>query len=98
MLTDPREALTEQNSFVNGLVGLAGLAQVIRVLAADDSRRVTTSMEADDFVHLLLAVASLGEAVGHLAAPAAANEPQGPPADLPPSSTRPPSMRTRWLR
>jgi hypothetical protein len=92
MLTDPREALAEQSSFVNGLVGLAGLAHVVRALAADDSRRVTTSREADDFVYLLLAVASLGEAVGHLAAPAAANEPQGPP-DNPP-----PSMSTRWLR
>ena len=93
MLTDPREALAEQNSFINGLVGLAGLAQVIRALAADDSRRVTTSREADDFVHLLLAIASLGEAVGNLAAPAAATEPPAPPADLPPSS-----MQTRWLR
>jgi hypothetical protein len=93
MLTNPREALAEQSSFVNGLVGLAGLAQVVRALAADESRRATTSREADDFIHLLVAVASLGEAVGHLTAPTAANEPKGPPADL-----TPPTMSTRWLR
>lgn len=93
MLTDPHEAFAEQSSFISGLVGLAGLAEVVRALAADDSRRVTTPREADDFVHLLLALASLGEVVGHLAAPAPGDEPQVPPADLPP-----PAMRTRWLR
>jgi hypothetical protein len=93
MLTDPREALAEQSNFINGLVGLVGLAQVVRALAADNSRRVATFREADDFVYLLLAIASLGEAVGHLAASAPADKPQGPPTDLPP-----PSMGTRWLR
>jgi hypothetical protein len=93
MLTDPREALAEQSSLVHSLVGLAGLAQVVRALAAEPHRRVTTSKDADDFVHLLLAVASLGEVVGRLSATTAANERQGPAADLPP-----PSIRTGWLR
>ncbi|MGH3870797.1 MAG: hypothetical protein ACRDSR_04655 [Pseudonocardiaceae bacterium] len=88
MLTDPREALAEQGSFVNGLVGLAGLAHLVRALAADGNPRVATAGEADDFVHLLLAVASLGAAVGHL----------GTAADLPPASVAAPSTTTRWLR
>ena len=53
-LTDPREALAEQSSFVSYLVGLAGLARVVRALAADGDRRADPRRDADDFVHLLL--------------------------------------------
>ena len=53
-LTDPRDALAEQSSFVSYLVGLAGLARVVRALAADGDRRADPRRDADDFVHLLL--------------------------------------------
>ena len=39
-LTDPRDALAEQSSFISYLVGLAGLARVVHALAADGDRRV----------------------------------------------------------
>lgn len=92
MLTGPREALAEQSSFVNGLVGLAGLAEVVRALAADKTGRVSPATEADDLIHLLLGVASLGEAVDRLVERARADQPQEPAAN-PPRRTV-----TRWLR
>jgi hypothetical protein len=88
MLTDPREALGEHSSFIGYLVGLAGLAQVVRALAADD-RRADPLREADDLVHLLLGLASLGEAIERLAKPVAAQQNR---------TAATPSTDTRWLR
>jgi hypothetical protein len=89
MLTNPREALAEQSSFVSYLVGLAGLARVVRTLATDGNHRHDAPHEADDLVHLLLGLASVGEAVERLAgsAPAQRN-----------SAASAPSTNTRWLR
>ena len=61
MLTDPRPALAEQSNFVSYLVGLAGLARAVQALAGDGHPRSNAGHEADDFVHLLLGVASMGE-------------------------------------
>lgn len=92
MLTDPREALAEQSNFIGYLVGLAGLDRVVHALAADDHRRADTPREADDLVHVLLALASLGEAIERLA--------ESAPAQRSPVATAspPPSTNTRWLR
>ena len=89
MLTDPREALAEHSSFVSYLVGLAGLARVVQALACEGNRQNDVPCEADDLVHLLLGLASLGDSIGRLAesAPSQRNSPA--PA---------PSMNIRWLR
>jgi hypothetical protein len=92
MLTDPRESLAEQSSFVSYLVGLAGLARVVHALAAYGNRRVDPPCEADDLVHLLLGLASLGDAIEHLAISTPAQGSQGAAAS-PPGSTN-----ARWLR
>ena len=91
-LTDPREALADQSSFVSYLVGLAGLARVVHALAADGDRRDGPPREADDFVHVLLGVASLGDAIERLAESAPAQQHQRVTAPSPDSTT------TRWLR
>jgi hypothetical protein len=91
MLTDPRDALAEQSSFVSYLVGLTGLARVVHALAEDGTRRIDPPREPDDFVHLLLAFASLGEAIDRLAEPVAAQ-------DNPSAEATPPSTSIRWLR
>lgn len=75
MLTEPRAALAEQSTFVNGLVGLVGMARIVRALAVDAT---APPAAADDFVHLLLGIASLGAAVKRLPAPTAADLPAGP--------------------
>ena len=62
-LTDPREALADQSNFIGYLVGLAGLARVVHTLAADGNRGSGPSHDSDDFVHVMLGLASLGEAV-----------------------------------
>jgi hypothetical protein len=89
MLTDPRQALAEHSSFVSYLMGLAGLARVVQALACDSNRRNDAPCEADDLVHLLLGLASLGEAIERLveSAPAQRN-----------STDSTPPMHTRWLR
>ncbi|HTF47522.1 MAG TPA: hypothetical protein VK735_08755 [Pseudonocardia sp.] len=93
MFADPRPALGEQSSFVNGLLGLASLARFIRALGSAGAPRPGPPEEADDFVHLLLAVVSLGEAAADLAAP----EPDRTPPD--PTSDGPPDPRPgEWLR
>ena len=86
MLSDPREAHAEQNDFVHCLLGLLGVTRLVRALAEDGRHRPTTPAEADDFVHLLVAVAHLGEAVGSLAPPAG---PSAPPAHPPSRSATP---------
>ena len=91
-LTDPREALAEQSTFIGYLMGLASLGRVVRAMADDGDRQTNTSSDADDLVHVLLGVASLGNAIERLAetAPAAAH----PEATTSPSD----SAITRWLR
>jgi hypothetical protein len=92
MLTDPRPALAEQSSFIGYLVGLASVARVVHALAGDGHRRADPGHEADEFVHLLLGVASVGGAIERLAESARAE-----PSDTPEEAT-PASMSTRWLR
>lgn len=92
MLTDPRPALAEQSNFIGYLLGLAGVARVVHALAADDSGRADTPREADDFVHVLLAFASLGGKIERLAE-SARTEPSDTRAEATPAP-----MSTRWLR
>ena len=87
-LTDPREALADQSSFIGYLVGLAGLAQTIRELATDGER--TSRRDPDDFVFALLGLASVGTAVERLA--------HLPAAQLDPIAGSSVSPITRWLR
>jgi hypothetical protein len=92
MLTDPREAFAEQSNFIGYLVGLAGLARVVHALAADGNRRAGAPREADDFVHLLVAFASLGDMIEGLAESAPVPPyPAVAAAPLVPTNTR-------WLR
>ena len=92
MLNDPRPALAEQSSFIGYLVGLAGLASAVRVLAADGHSQTDPPREADDFGYLLLGVASLGDAINRLAESGRAEPCEAPDAAPPPSTNR------RWLR
>ncbi|KUI31325.1 hypothetical protein AU196_18590 [Mycobacterium sp. IS-1742] len=85
-LTDPRQALAEQSSFIGYLMGLAGAAHVVSALAEGPPAR--TSSAADDFVYGLLGLASLGRGIEHLAAPAIA------PAGVAPHTP----AEIRWLR
>jgi hypothetical protein len=64
-LTDPQPALAEASSFIDYLVGLAGLGQLVHALAADGG---STATDADDFVYLLLGLAGMAERVEQLAA------------------------------
>ena len=89
-LTDPREALADQSSFVGYMLGLAGMARAVRELGADDTRRADPPAEADDFVHVLLGIASLGEKIEQLGESAAGQS-------NPTSETTGPTM-SRWLR
>ncbi|HWF28852.1 MAG TPA: hypothetical protein VG327_10830 [Mycobacterium sp.] len=91
-LTDPRDALADQSNFNGYLVGLAGLARVVHTLAADGDRRSDPPSDSDDFVHVLLGVASLGEAIDRLANPTMA-QPNSTAEAPPPGSTT-----IRWLR
>jgi len=93
MFTDPRPALGEQSSFVNGMLGMASLARSIRTLGSAAAPRPDQPDEADNFVHLLLAVVSLGEAAIDLAAPEPDRTPPDPTADGSPDP-RP----GQWLR
>ncbi len=95
MLTDPRQALAEQSSFVSYLVGLVGLARMVHALAADGNRRADPPREADDAVHLLLGLASVAEAIERLADRAPA-QPSSPAVAAPPPSTS--ETDNRWLR
>ncbi len=92
-LTDPREALADQSNFIGYLVGLAGLAQVVH----DPGRRRRPPSweppaESDDFVHVLLGLASLGAAIERLADSHGATEPARA------RRRRPTPPTTRWLR
>jgi uncharacterized membrane protein YuzA (DUF378 family) len=86
-LTDPRPALAEASTFIDYLVGLAGLGQLVHALAAETG---STATAADDFVYLLLGLAGLADRVEQLAAsPTATPTPSGVTA-YPDSG--------RWLR
>lgn len=74
MPIDPQQAFTE-GTFVTALTGVAGLARIVRELAAPAG----TGAAADDFVYLLLGVASLGAAVERLVPPPAAAGPADGP-------------------
>ncbi|WP_406816292.1 hypothetical protein [Mycobacterium sp. M23085] len=87
-LTDPRAALADQSNFIGYLVGLAGVARMVRTLA-DDDRRPDACRGPDDFVYVLLGLAGLGAAIERIAAPITA---QQNPAVSALTST------TRWLR
>jgi hypothetical protein len=89
-LTDPREALADQSSFVGYLLGLAGMARAVHELAADGTRCVAPPSDADDFVDVLLGIASLGEKIERLGESVAAQLNPGAGAAV--STTR------RWLR
>jgi hypothetical protein len=91
-LTDPREALADQSSFIDYLVGLAGLARVVHTLAADGDRRSGPPRDPDNFVHVLLGLASLGAAIEGIANSATAQESSTAGAPAPGSTSR------RWLR
>jgi hypothetical protein len=95
-LTDLREALADQSNFIGCLVGLAGLARVVHALAGDgqfsEAGRSDPPRDSDDFVHVLLGLASLGGSIERLANSAAAQP--NPTVEPPP----PASTATRWLR
>ncbi|MDV3126181.1 hypothetical protein M1247_14760 [Mycobacterium sp. 21AC1] len=85
-LTDPRDALADESSFVGYLVGLTGLGRTVHVLA-DSGHRSETRCEADRFIDLLLGIASLGDAIERLAEPNSVRPGVVPPPD-----------KARWLR
>lgn len=89
-LTDPRAALADQSNFIGYLVGIAGLAKVVHSLAADGDRHAEGA--ADDFVHLLVGLASLGDGIERLAKSAAVQPDTA-------GEARPSASETvRWLR
>jgi hypothetical protein len=91
-LTDPRDALAEQSNFIGYLMGLASFARVVHALASDDDRLPVPSRDADDFVHLLLGLASLGDLIERLAdsAPRAGQRVAAEPESA--------SPHRKWLR
>jgi hypothetical protein len=88
-LTDPHEALADRSDFIGYLVGLAALADMVRALAADNGRAAHPARGDDDFVHVLLGLASTGSAVARMATCAPA---------LLDSTTADPRHPTRLLR
>jgi hypothetical protein len=90
MLTEPRDALAEQSSFVSYLVGLASLARVVHALASDGNRRAGDTREPDDFVYLLLGLARVGQSIEQLA--------KSVPHQGNPEPAAQPPTETRWLR
>lgn len=88
-LTDPREALADESNFIGYLVGLAGVARMVQTLA-DDDRRSDSGGGPDDFVHVLLGLASVGGAIERIAISTTA---QGNPINSAPTVAT-----TRWLR
>ncbi|OBF32597.1 hypothetical protein A5719_28630 [Mycolicibacterium peregrinum] len=86
-LSDPRAALARQSSFLGYLVGLAAVSRAIHTLAGHGSASAQPR-PADDFVHALLGLASLGTAVERLAESAPAQ----------PVPAYPPDAVSRWLR
>jgi hypothetical protein len=88
-LTDPREALANQSNFIGYLMGLASLGQVVHTLAGEGISRTDTSGDVDDFVHVLLGIASLAESVERLVETSST-------VQLQPAAS--PAASVRWLR
>ncbi len=91
-LTDPREALAEQSNFISYLVGLARSGPGGASVGRRGDRRAEPFSDADDFVHVLLGLASLGDSIEGLAESVPASQQGAAPA---PSSD---STTARWLR
>lgn len=89
-LTDPRQALADQSTFIDYLLALAGLAQAVRSLGDQRGDRAQPDCAPDDFVHLLLGIASLGATIERLGATAT------PPTPALDGSASP--IAARWLR
>jgi hypothetical protein len=89
-LTDPRDGLAEQSSFVGYLLGLAGLARMVHALASGASITPNAPRDADDVVYVLLGVASLGHAIERIAEPLSAQRDS--------TAGAPPATNIRWLR
>jgi hypothetical protein len=87
MLSDPRDAMAEQNGVVQALVGLAGIARMVRALAASPATGCA-GREVDDAIHLLMGLVSLGDAVERLGATSPGGEAEPPDREGP----------RRWLR
>lgn len=87
-LTDPQSGHAEQSTFISYLVGVAGLGSVVHSLAADVAG---SPREADDFVYLLLGLASTAAGIERLAVPA-------PPEEQPTAEAATPPDTGRWLR
>ena len=86
-LTDPTAALADDCSFIGYLVGLASIGRVVHTLAGGPEAVIPRA--ADDLVHLLLGLASLGagiESLGQCTAAAARD------------TARTATDTTRWLR
>lgn len=67
-LFDPRPALAEQSTFVSYLTGVAALGRVVQTLAGENGTGSHQNPStADDFVHMLLGMVSLGASVEALA-------------------------------
>jgi hypothetical protein len=88
-LSEPRQALADQSTFIGYLVGLAGLARIVHELAEGGDRSCDPRLDPDDFVYALVGVASVGAAITRLAKPPTAQDKSHPPADPP---------IVRWLR
>ncbi len=67
MLTDPVAALAEQSNFIGYLVGSGRPGPPGAHARRTAIRRSEPASEADDFVHLLLGLAGLGDAIERLA-------------------------------
>lgn len=103
---EPRPTFGE-GEFVTALAGAAGVARLIHALAAPDdgatSDRTTPdasdhpTAEPDDFVDLLLGVASLGASIDELATPAA-TPPERVATDPEPPEPGPSTPSRAWLR
>jgi hypothetical protein len=91
-LTDPRAALADESNFISYLVGLAGVARVVHALAADGDCPVDPPRDDDDFVHVLLGLASLGAAIEGLTETTLAQ------SNSPIEALLPTSTNARWLR
>ncbi len=83
-LSDPRPALAEHSSLIGYLMGVVAAAKAVEALASDS--RPQSLGAADDFVHMLVGVASLGRSIENLA------------CTSPVVRRPPPEDSTRWLR
>jgi hypothetical protein len=83
-LTDPHGALGDQSSFIDYLMGLAGIGRFVRTLTVA-GRGSAPTVGADDFTFLLLGLASVGAAIERL-------------NDIGAPTPEQPTCVTRWLR